>query len=180
MKSINLKLTLNFFLLVGWLTTAAQSFDSLEKGSGIYLTESDLLKNKVSLYAKDDGFNYLERSLDDVILMRAGKKFKLSKGSFFGYSKQGARYRFYQNDAKFFPTYGYYKIEEQSGVVIYSKEVTAHKTGTHTWYYYSETLGSPVRKLSLKSLKHVSGETHAVMARYALMRQGKNLVSLDN
>ena len=180
MKSTKLKLAIIFCLMaVSSLTSAAQNFDSLEIGSGIYLTESDFLKNKISLYARDDAFNYLERSLDDVILMRGGKKFKLSKGSFFGYSKQGARYRFYQDDAKFLPTYGYYKIEEDSGIVIYSKEVTALKTGTHTWYYYSETLDSPVKKLSSKSLKHVSGETYAMMAKYALMRSGKNLVSLN-
>lgn len=125
-----------------------QSVDPTVMGSGIYLTEADFLKNITTLFAADDEHNYLERKLDDVVLTRSGKKYTLAGGSFFGYVQHGVRYRFYQDDKKMMRSYGYYKIIKDSTMIVYSKMVTSPKTGAHTWYYYSDNLTSPIKKLS--------------------------------
>jgi hypothetical protein len=152
--SLNLPACLMMIVCVRQCT--AQSSDLLERGSGIYLTDSDFLKNKITLFAPDDSNNRLEFVLGDVILTRNGKKYKLSNGSFSGYLKDGVRYRFYRDDKKFFPDNGFYKVVEESSVVIYSRVVTTPKTGKHTWYYYSDKLDSPIKKLSSSSLRKVS------------------------
>jgi hypothetical protein len=154
----------------------AQSPELLDRGSGIYLTESDFLRNKITLFAADDLSNHLDFILGDVILTRAGKKFKLSKGTFFGYIKDGVRYRFYRDDTRFFPDNGFYKIEEESGVVIYSRVVTAPKTGAHTWYYYSEKLDSPIKKLSPRSLRRVSPAVYHELVKYSILNSGRPFV----
>jgi len=155
--------------------TIAQHF-VVSGGSGIYLTESDFIKNSITLFAENDAANLLEHSLGDVTLTRAGKKYKLGRGSFFGYYQDGERYRYYQDDTKILPSYGYYKIIEESGVVVYSRVVSGPKTGEHTWYYYSDTVNSPIKRLSVKSLKKVPQEIYPVLAKYLLMKAGKNFI----
>lgn len=156
--------------------TISQDFESDPNGSGIYLTESDFIKNNITLFSETDAVNHLELNLDDVTLIRAGKKYKLGRGSFFGYYQDGARYRYYQDDTKLFPSYGYYKIVEDAGVVVYSRVVSSPKTGEHTWYYYSDSLNSPIKRLSARSLKKVRPEFYPVLAKYMLFKAGKNFV----
>jgi hypothetical protein len=154
----------------------AQSSDLLKRGSGIYLTESDFIGNKITLFAPDDPYNRLEFVLGDVILTRAGKKYKLSNGSFSGYLKDGVRYRFYRDDKKFFPDNGFYMVVEESNVVIYSRIVTTPKTGEHIWYYYSDKLDSPIKKFSSRSLRKVSPAAYRDLVKYSILNSGRPFV----
>lgn len=101
--SFGLVLPVCLWMMAFDMKCSAQSADLLERGSGIYLTESDFLQNKITLFAPDDPLNHLECVLGDVVLTRGGKKFRLSTGSFSGYIRDGARYRFYRDDTKFLP-----------------------------------------------------------------------------
>lgn len=160
-------------LTLFWGKTCAQGFDTQTNGSGIYVTESDFLKNNITLFSENNADNHLECSLEDVMLTRAGKRFKLGTGSFFGYYQDGARYRYYHDNSK---SYGYYKILEDSGVVAYSRTVSSPKTGLHVWYYYSDTLNSPVKRISTRSLKNVPPEIYPTLAKYLVIKSGKNFV----
>lgn len=147
------------------------------KGSGIYVTENDFLKNNLSLYSVTDSLNRLDRVLDDVIVTRGGKKFKLAKGTFCGYYQDGVRYRFYHDVTQALPSYDYYKIIEDSSAVVYSRNTCTPKTGEHTWYYYSDTIGSPIKKLSAKSLRTVPEPMYPLLLKYVLMKTGKTVLA---
>jgi hypothetical protein len=164
-------------LTLGGVELLAQTPDTHEKSSGIYITEDDFLKNNLSFYSVTDSQNRLDRVLDDVILMRAGKKFKLAKGSLYGYYQDGVRFRFYHDITQSLPLYGYYKILEDSSAVVYSRNTCTPKTGEHTWYYYSDTVGSPIKKLSARSLKNVPEPMYPLLLKYVLMKTGKTVLA---
>lgn len=154
------------FVLITSLTASAQTSASTVKESGIYLTEQDFLNNTLSLFSKDDADNHLDVVLGDVTLTRNGKTSKLKKGSFFGYYQDGVRYRYYRNGLRVFPSKAYYKILEDSGVVIYSRVATAYKRSPRTWYYYSENVSSPVKKISGNSISELSERIQVRLKKY--------------
>src|ERR1043165_7645757 len=146
----------SLLILFASLTASAQNSASTMKESGIYLTEQDFLNNNLSLFSKDDANNHLDVVLGEVTLTRSGKSTKLKKGSFYGYYQDGVRYRYYRNGQHVFPSKAYYKILEDSGFVIYSRVATAYKRSPRTWYYYSESVSSPIKKASDNSLSELS------------------------
>jgi hypothetical protein len=142
---------ITLMILVSW-QTAAQD-DRSVMASGIYLTAKDLHDNKLSWQAVTDPKNCLHEQLDKVILVRDGKKSKLNYGVFSGFYKDGFRYRAHGSKKKFFSSYGYYKILDESGLIIYSKRSATHKTAGRTWYYYSLSIDSPIKRLTPGNLR---------------------------
>ena len=139
-------------LLINSYSATSQSMYSAEKSSGIYLSKEDFIEDKISLYAEHDTRNGIEQKLDNVILTRDGKKYKLAYGTFYGYYKDGFRFRSYSGSEKSISYRGYYKIESDSNIFVYSRLVYTPKTSGRTWYYYSETLDSPVKRLTTKNM----------------------------
>jgi hypothetical protein len=160
------RVILCFVLLTISLTASAQASATSGNGSGIFLTEQDFVKNNITLFAMNDAANHLDVVLGDVVLTRGGKSNKLSKGSFFGYYQDGVRYRYYRNGQRIFPSKAYYKILEDSGIVIYSRIATAYKRKPRTWYYYSDNTLSAIRKVSEKKFHELSDRVQARMKKY--------------
>jgi hypothetical protein len=121
--------------------------------SGIYLTAQDFRENKLSSHAVTDSRNSLHQHSDNVILVRDGKKSKLSFGKLSGFYKDGFRYRAHGSRKRLFSTYGYYKIIDESGLIIYSKYSAPHKSGGRMWYYYSVSIDSPIKSLTPANLQ---------------------------
>jgi len=157
-----------FFLLtlLGYSHNASsQNICPSGKSSGIYLSKEDFIKNRISSCVEQDKSNGLEQKLDEVILTRDGKKYKLAFGTFYGYYKDGSRYRAYSSGLKAVSYQGYYKIESDSNIFVYSKLVYTPKTNGRTWYYYSETLDSPMKRLTIKNMrKDFAGQPEYISA----------------
>jgi hypothetical protein len=146
-----LLITILILPISGWYANAQNNSDV--KATGIYITQADLQSNTMSLHALTDDRNCLHEQLGTITLIRDGKKSKLSYGDLSGYYKDGFRYRAHGNKKKFFESYGYYKVLDDSGLIIYSKRSTTHKTAGRLWFYYSFSIDSPIRSLTPASLR---------------------------
>jgi hypothetical protein len=123
-------------------------------GSGVYLTEQDFSNNVLTDYSLTDDENYLvERFSKKVEVSRNGIKRVYRFGAIYGYLKDGIKYRSYGSSTKFFSDYGYYKVIDDSGLIIYAKKSSGHKSGGRLWYYYSNSLTSPLKLISKRNLR---------------------------
>ncbi|MCT4317804.1 hypothetical protein CMT34_17435 [Elizabethkingia anophelis] len=89
------------------------------------------------------------------LTLKDGKlKRKYKHGSLWGYKKGNDVFRYYDK-ASTFGTYGYHKIIDQNGLVIYSKKESGgyRMSSTYTVHFYSKDLDSPLKKLTIKNLK---------------------------
>jgi hypothetical protein len=50
---------------------------------------------------------------------------------------------------RWFGRYGYYKIVDDSDLIIYSKRIS----GKRTFYYYSKTLDCPIKRIQPKNIR---------------------------
>jgi len=144
-----------FLLLCPLITVSAfsQHSDKEVLTNGIFVTDQDLANNKVSDQIQTDDLNTVVVNLDNkVLLIRRGFEQAYKFGTLSGYYKDGYRYRAFGKKS-WRGTYGYFKVLDDSGLVIYSKRSHNHKTGGKTFYYYSKALDAPVRKLTAKNLR---------------------------
>ena len=121
--------------------------------NGIFVTPQDLATNNVSEQIKTDDLNTVVVNLDNnVMVIRRGFEQKYKFGTLSGYYKDGYRYRAFGKKSVFAKS-GYYKVLDDTGLIIYSKRSGNHKTGGKTFYYYSTGWEAPVRKLTKQNLK---------------------------
>jgi hypothetical protein len=134
-------------------SSAIVQHDSLRHINGIYLTEADLRAGQLSNVAGSDLLNTIHVNLDSrLTVIRRGNEEKIGFGKISGYYLDGAKYRAF-GKTKATATHGYYKVLDESGLTIYSRNVSLPKSGRHTWYYYSLDLQSPIQHLTLKNLE---------------------------
>ena len=121
--------------------------------NGIFMTLQDLATNNVSEQIKTDDLNTVVNLDDNVLLIRHGLEQRYKFGTLSGYYKDGYRYRAFGKKS-IFSASGYYKVLDDTGLIIYSKRSGSnHKTGGKTFYYYSTGWDAPVRKLTKQNLK---------------------------
>lgn len=112
---------------------------------------SSTTTDSVCLSVKNNKFSVFYNKLT---LKDGGKKRKYAHGSLWAYQRGDDVYRYF-DEATTFGTYGYHKILDQSGLIIYSKKESCgyRMSSTCTYYFYSKDLQSPLKKLNLKNLK---------------------------
>lgn len=121
--------------------------------NGIFVTPQDLATTNVLEANKTDNLNNVVVNLDkNVLLIRSGFERKYKFGTLSGYYKDGYRYRAYGKQS-IFATFGYYKVLDDAGLIVYSKRSSNNKSGGKTFYYYSTSLDAPLRKLTKANLK---------------------------
>jgi hypothetical protein len=150
MKNLNLSYCVVAFILM-MIEVSAQNLQDTR--TGIFLSQQDFLNYNISLVAKTDEQNFLEVNQDKIMLLRNGNKSKFKYGSISGYYMNGFRFRAYGKKEKFFEDFGYYKVLDYSGLIVYSKKSSNYKNGGHIWHYYSKKLDSPIKIISEKNLK---------------------------
>ena len=146
----------NLGLRILFLFAPASSFAqemSSANFSGIYLTRKDFISSSISLAHEIDPINYLQIDLNgNIILIRNGRATKFRYGECFGYHYKGSKYRAYGVRWTWLTDIGYYRIEDEGTLIIYSKR-GHHKSPSAIFYCYSRSADSPIFRLSIKNLK---------------------------
>ena len=124
---------------------------SKDRSNGIYFTMDDLKHNRIANQRITNAQNDLRIDFrNNLIVVREGNQTLLRYGTIAGYYKNGCRYRAYGKNKS---TYGFYKVVDESGLIVYSRRVSNPKTGGHTWCYYSKTIDSQIRSLTAKNIR---------------------------
>lgn len=116
--------------------------------NALYLTADDFQRNQMTYPVTTNQYNKIEQQLGKKLLVyREGEPKKYKFGDVYGYCQDGSRYRVgYKR--KWFSDYGFYKVLDDSGLVIYTKPSRHHRSNGYTWYYYSQSLTSEIKRLT--------------------------------
>jgi hypothetical protein len=144
------KRQLLFLIFIG-SAAFGQTFEG-RKESGIYLTEKDYVNNVITFLATTDDRNTLAEKLSTVVVVRDGLKQIYRFGTIYGYYKDGFKYRAFGSTTKLFGSYGYYKVVDDSGLIIYSKPSSSRRSNGYLFYYYSNTASSQIKVISKKNV----------------------------
>ena len=121
----------------------------------LYKSYEDYSKGKVldSACLSKQG-NELEKYWGRIVLKKEKEKKKYSHGSLWGYQKGNDLFRYFDKTTTF-GTYGYHKIIDTAGLIIYSKKESGgyRMSSTYKLYFYSKDLNSPLKKLTIKNLE---------------------------
>lgn len=119
---------------------------------GVYLTEDDFKSNTLSYSASTDPGNYIVVERDKLELFRNGEKTTFKPGSVYGYFQDGVKYCGYRKSL-FFNRFRYYKVIDESGLIVYALESSGHKVSGYTFYYYSLDLSSPIIRITKRAIR---------------------------
>jgi hypothetical protein len=136
-----------FCLIVG--PASGQSTDA--DVNGIYLTENDFRSEKLSEVAPSSKNDFIAAELGTLKVYRNGIQKKYRFGEVFGYYQNGIKYRAYRRHL-FFDRPAYYKVVDDSALIVYSNKSTGHKGPHYTYYYYSVNAGSPIIRISSRTI----------------------------
>jgi hypothetical protein len=152
-----------FFTVVALLGTTggwAQN-PPIDNLIGVYSTKEDFIANKISYQHERDAANDLKVDFNiNIILKRKGVITKIRHGEVFGYYYQGQKYITFGIKRNLFSDIGYYKIEDEGLLIIYS-EPGYRQNADHVFYFYSRQLDSPVRRLTFSHLRSDFKENQA-------------------
>ena len=115
--------------------------------AGIYLSKEDFNGDKISTYAVEGG--KLRRGVNGslVLVDEVGNQSIFKKQKVYGYRNGNDVYRSFCK-GNMFKNCGYYKIEDESGLIVYSKPSHAPRVGTQIEYYYSLTRDTPIKSFT--------------------------------
>lgn len=152
--------------------------------SGVFLTREDFIANNIYHLAKNDDKNFVKiGSNESLVVYRGPEKAKFKFREVFGYVDKGERYRKF-GEIKFFTKYGYAKVLDDRGFIMYSATYASHKVG-RIHYFYSLSKDSPIKYFSKRNLKkdfaNSTGFLQAIeklkFREYATQIDGKYLIN---
>lgn len=166
--------------LLGMMVTVT---GSIAQGNvnALYKTEQDFLNNLFINPVPTDANNRIEQKLGKKLwVYRNGQVTKYTFGSVYGYYQDSVMYRAWQK-RKLFSAYGFYNVLGSSGLTLYSKRSSHHRSNGYTWYYYSMTPTGEVKRLTTRNLERdFSAHPEFIRSVSELLdRQGANARSAE-
>lgn len=135
------------FLVCSFGSLLAQEKTELK----IYKTESEFKRGVPAMIVSTDKFKV--NSTERIKYNQNGVEETIKFGEISGYSINGNKYRAY-GKRRLFNSYGYYKIEDDSCLVVYSRRNRHRKGGGQIQErLYSKDLSSPINHIWLGNLK---------------------------
>jgi hypothetical protein len=125
---------------------------------GVYITQNDFVDNdlsyKINTAAKGYklSFNFPADFTLTLKVVTPDTTYKFPPGTIYGFSECGSVYRFYHGGKELNAQEDFYKIEEAGGLIIYSSVFVSGDE-----IFYSKSLTSSIRRLTLKNLKEDFG-----------------------
>jgi hypothetical protein len=129
-----------------------QSVECIKTG-GIFKTTGSYFHNQYSdSVCLDNKKNSIHKGYSYNLVIRAdGNKTTFKCNEIYGYYDGKDTYRYFKTNGIKGPK-GYFKIEDTSGLIIYS-QIHYYFRHRSIDYYYSKGLGDPINILDIKSLK---------------------------
>ena len=122
--------------------------------AGVFITQDDFINNdlsyKINTGVKDYklSFTFPADFTLTLKIMTPDTTFKFTPGTIYGFSECGRVYRYYPGGKELNAQEDFYKIEEAGGLIIYSSVFVSGDE-----IFYSTTLTSSIRRLTLRNLK---------------------------
>lgn len=150
-------LWLAWFVVFAGLSAVGQPARNL---NGIYLTNEDFRRDVLKRPHITDSLNFIFVDwAGDLILVRNGHHTQVSIDSIFGFHNGTSKYRTYTKSTTVFRDRGYYKVEDEGAIIVYSRRGwrdTAHST----FYYYSMNSDSDIIWLNRRNLRKLFRHEH--------------------
>jgi hypothetical protein len=124
-----------------------------KKWGGVYLSSNSYLQKQLSdsVCVADKRVCVYEGTLNKIVIKTGKEKRIFNPGEIFAYSDGENIYRYFQTSETMSP-YGYFKIEDTSGLIIYSQKHFSYRHSS-TGYYYSESINGLIKILNIKNLE---------------------------
>jgi hypothetical protein len=144
--------TILLSLLLGLLTTVSAQNAGGDREIGLFRSKEDFIRNEISDRRISDSLYYLVEDFSGkLIFTRNGMREEIPFESIFGYYNQGVKYRAFKDSKSILPVSGYFKLEDEDAVIVYSKYGYLKSANTK-FYYFSRTIDSAIVRLTVKNL----------------------------
>lgn len=152
------KLKMKTTFLFGWilllmcLPVSYGQSARCKKIGGIYKSSDSYIQNHCSdTVCLDKKKNYIHEGFSNKVVIRAdGIKSTLKGSEVYGYFDGNNTFRYFKTNEIKGPK-GYFKIEDTSGLVIYS-QINHYFRHSSISYFYSKGLNDPIKILDIKNL----------------------------
>lgn len=124
---------------------------SCSKKAGVFKTASEFISNAFTdSICMDSKKGKIKPGNNSLLKMqsKSGVTKKYLPGEIYGYSDSENKFRFFSDDKSEAGPYGYFKMEGNSGLIIYSQ----WNLHGGTFYFYSKDFDSPIKELLKKNL----------------------------
>lgn len=147
--------------------------------SGIYLTETDFKVGKLTNSAPLDENNFIVAELGTLKVFRNGSKVKYRFGDVYGFYQNGVKYRAYRRHL-FFDRPEYYKVIDESSLMVYSLRSSGHKGPHYSFFYYSLKPGSPIIPINKRTMTKAFSTDPDLVNRVKKAIKNKTIVNQDS
>lgn len=147
--------------------------------SGIFLTKDDFEAGRLANQASLDNDNFIVEELGRPKLFRNGTKTKYRFGDVYGYYQNGVKYRAYREHL-FFDRPSYYKVVDESTLLVYALKSSGNKGHHYTYYYYSLDAGSPIIPINKRTIIKAFAENPDVLNTIKQAIRNKTIVQKDS
>ncbi|MCC7333223.1 MAG: hypothetical protein IT232_11525 [Flavobacteriales bacterium] len=148
----NISILLFAFLVFGFSITEKQPTEC-KKWGGVYKSPDSYLKKQLSdsVCIENKGNSVYEGLLNKIVIKTGKEKITFNPGDIFAYSDGANIYRYFETTGAM-SAYGYFKIEDTLGLIIYSQ---IHRSYRHssTAYYYSKDINASIKLLTVSNLE---------------------------
>lgn len=147
----NLLILLFAFLVFGFKINEKQPTEC-KKWGGVYKSLNTFLKKQLSdsVCIENKGNSVYEGLLNKIVIKIGKEKMTFNPGDIFAYSDGENNYRFFETTGAM-SAYGYFKIEDTSGLILYSQIHFSYRHSS-TAYYYSKDLNTSIKLLTVSNL----------------------------
>jgi hypothetical protein len=148
----NISILIFAFLAFGFSITEKKPAEC-KKWGGVYKSPSSYLQKQLSdsVCIENKGNSIYEGILNKIVIKNGKEKMIFKPGDIFAYSDGENIYRYFETTGAMSP-YGYFKIEDTLGLIIYSQ---IHRSYRHSsrGYYYSVGINDSIKILSVSNLE---------------------------
>lgn len=130
-----------------------QAIDSTKNVNGIFRTTEDFIHGNIALKHVSDHHHYIEEKLGvEFLLVRNGERVKFNSREINGYYKDGYKYRTFCQKG-ILKDCGFYKVVDDSALIVYTRKSHNQKTNGRIWYYYSIAQERPIKRLNTRNIR---------------------------
>jgi len=147
--------TKQVLFLVGLLTISMASTAQAQTATvNIFKTEEQFLNNipAQTFEVTTDAQQVKPDQHADLTIVSTTGTHLFEYGTLYGYTKGADRYRTYGKRGMF-TWFGYYKIVDEGGIVVYSRKIYHRKGGTAVNYFFGTSITGPIKMLTMHELK---------------------------
>jgi hypothetical protein len=138
----------HIFLLIILLLCGITVYCQESRHDGVFKSKDDFVNHHYSDSSKPVFINLK----GELVLVSEGHHQYLQPWQIFGFEKGNSFYRSFVDRRGFFSRTGFYKIEDQHDIIVYSQP-GIYKTSRKTFYYFSNTIDSRIYRLTARNLK---------------------------